>query len=203
MNPEKMDRRIGKTRTAIKGAFTDLINEMGFDAITVRHLTEKANINRSTFYLHYKDKYDLLEKSEQEIMERLEELSKNVKNLTTKELHLLYTGNKPFPFIIKLAEYFQENAAFLKAILGPKGDSSFQIKIKLFIEKNMVDKILSMIDEEQIRIPLDVFTAYIVSAHFGVILHWINTGTKQSPEEIATMIFHMTTHGPLHAIGIK
>lgn len=203
MNYEKMDRRIGKTRNAIKDAFTELIDEIGFDAVTVRNLTEKANINRSTFYLHYRDKYDLLEKSEEEIIKKIEEISENVSKLTPKELNKLYSGNKPFPFVVKLAEYFQGNAQFLKVILGPKGDSSFQDRIKKIIEKNMVENIISKFEGEKFLVPIDVLVAYIISAHFGVILHWLNTGMKQSPEEIATIIFNLTIQGPINAMGIK
>lgn len=203
MNQEKKDRRIGKTRNAIRDAFTELIDEIGFDAVTVRNLTERANINRSTFYLHYRDKYDLLEKSEEEIILKLEEIGENVRKLTPKELKILYSGNKPFPFIVKLAEYFQDNAQFLKVILGPKGDSSFQDQIKKILEKNMLENIITKFEEEKLLVPSDVFIAYIISAHLGVIQHWLNTDMKQTPEEIATIVFNMTFQGPINAIGIK
>ncbi|MFS0780557.1 TetR/AcrR family transcriptional regulator [Bacillus sp. 1P06AnD] len=203
MEEEKMDRRIGKTRNAIRDAFTELIEEIGFDAVTVRDLTERANINRSTFYLHYRDKYELLEKSEGDILKKIEEINVNIKKLTHKELNTLYNGSKPLPFIVQLAEYFQENASFMKVILGPKGDSSFQERIKKIIEKNMLENILSKFEKEKLLIPFDVFMSYIVSAHLGVILHWLNTDMKQSPEEIATLIFNMTFQGPINAMGIK
>lgn len=203
MSQEKLDRRIGKTRNAIKDAFTELIDEIGFDAITVRDLTEKANINRSTFYLHYRDKYDLLEKCEGEVLQKLEELSENVRQLTPIELNLLYSEKRPFPFMIKLTEYFRNNSQFLKVILGPNGDSSFQEQIKNVMKKNMLDNIRTNFGEEKLLLPSDVFMAYIISAHFGVLQHWLNTDMKQSPEEISDMIFNMTFLGPINAMGIK
>lgn len=57
---EKLDRRIIKSQLAIQNAFMSLILEIGFDAVTVKDITERANISRKTFYLHYVDKYDLL-----------------------------------------------------------------------------------------------------------------------------------------------
>ncbi|TCZ73793.1 TetR/AcrR family transcriptional regulator [Paenibacillus albiflavus] len=203
MDQEKMDRRIAKTRIAIKNVFTELIDEIGFDAVTVKNITDKANINRSTFYLHYRDKYDLLEKSEEEIIQKIEEISKSIRRLTPKELNNLYSDNKPFPFVIKLAEYFRDNAAFLKVILGPKGDLSFQEKIKTILEKNIVENVRAIFGEGTFHVPIDVFMAYIISAHVGSILHWLNTGMKQSPEEIATIIFNLTFQGPVNAIGFK
>jgi AcrR family transcriptional regulator len=52
------DRRIKKTEQAIQAAFSNLLSEMSMESITVKRLCETANINKSTFYLHYKDIYD-------------------------------------------------------------------------------------------------------------------------------------------------
>jgi AcrR family transcriptional regulator len=56
-----VDRRIVKTKRLLENALVKLMIEKGFDKISIKDLTEEADINRGTFYLHYKDKYDLLE----------------------------------------------------------------------------------------------------------------------------------------------
>ena len=61
MEIEKQDLRKIKTHRAIDQAFTKLIAEKGFEAITIKDISEAALINRGTFYMHYADKYDLLE----------------------------------------------------------------------------------------------------------------------------------------------
>ena len=58
---EKIDRRKLKTKSAIEKTFLELMLQKGFDNITVKEITEKTNIVRKTFYLHYKDIFDLLE----------------------------------------------------------------------------------------------------------------------------------------------
>lgn len=58
-----LDRRSRKTRNAIKSAFWELLQSQRFDKIAIRDITEAADINRSTFYLHYYDKYDLLQQA--------------------------------------------------------------------------------------------------------------------------------------------
>lgn len=58
---EKLDPRKKRTRTLIEQAFTDLVNEKGFQALSVQDITEKAGINRATFYAHFPDKFALLE----------------------------------------------------------------------------------------------------------------------------------------------
>lgn len=59
---EKIDRRIVKSRQAIQTTFLQMLVKEGFDEITVKSITEQANLGRKTFYLHYVDKYDLLDK---------------------------------------------------------------------------------------------------------------------------------------------
>ena len=61
------DRRITRTKLAIRTALVALIEEKGFDVLTVKDITTLANINRGTFYLHYQDKFDLLKQIEVEI----------------------------------------------------------------------------------------------------------------------------------------
>lgn len=58
----KVDRRVQKTQTAIKSAILELMAEKDFEDITIRDIADKANVNRGTIYLHYVNKYDLLDK---------------------------------------------------------------------------------------------------------------------------------------------
>ena len=58
--PEKTDLRVLRTRRMIMLALNELMNERGMDAITVQDIASRAMINRSTFYAHFSDKYDLL-----------------------------------------------------------------------------------------------------------------------------------------------
>jgi AcrR family transcriptional regulator len=62
------DRRIRKTRAALKKSLTTLMQQKQIKDISVRELTELADVNRGTFYLHYKDVFDLLEQSEADLL---------------------------------------------------------------------------------------------------------------------------------------
>jgi AcrR family transcriptional regulator len=64
---KKQDLRVVKTLEAIKKAFFELLEEKGFEAITIKDITEKARINRGTFYAHYHDKYHCLSSYESEL----------------------------------------------------------------------------------------------------------------------------------------
>ncbi|WMT38879.1 helix-turn-helix domain-containing protein [Paenibacillus sp. D2_2] len=71
MMESSRDKRVMRTKAVIREALTQLIEEKGFEALTVKDITTRAEINRGTFYLHYRDKYDLLEQSEQELIQGL------------------------------------------------------------------------------------------------------------------------------------
>ncbi|WP_186673255.1 TetR/AcrR family transcriptional regulator [Sporosarcina sp. BP05] len=203
MEKKKMDRPIVRTRRLIRDAFTGLMEEKGFEAITVSDLTEKADINRGTFYLHYKDKYDLLEQSEGEIFEELdrigEEAWKAVNQNYTNDLQV----EQPLPFVIKLFEFLEENFEFMKVILGPNGNPSFQVRLKEFIKKKMLYKFSNFMNEENMVIPLDYLVAYVSSAHLGVIQCWLESGMDRSPQEMAHMLSQTTFWGPAHVAGLR
>ncbi|MBQ7592742.1 MAG: TetR family transcriptional regulator [Synergistaceae bacterium] len=70
----KLDRRILKSKKAIEKAFLELMLTNGFDKISVKQITEKANVARKTFYLHYTDIYDLLNAIVEKEMNQLEDV---------------------------------------------------------------------------------------------------------------------------------
>jgi AcrR family transcriptional regulator len=196
------DRRIIRTKRMIRDALTELMKEKGFEGITVRDLTTKADINRGTFYLHYQDKYDLLEQSEDEIIMEIEKIAFSLQNLSGKDGLSFFNQNEPIPFLVKLFEYFLNNSAFIKVILGPKGDPSFQVKIKEVMKKNILQNLSKRFKQEKMLVPEDYFFAYVSSAHLGVIQHWLNSGMKETPLEISFILTRMVFLGPGHVAGL-
>ncbi|WHY76867.1 TetR/AcrR family transcriptional regulator [Neobacillus sp. WH10] len=199
MSERHADRRIIRTKRMIRDALTLLMEEKGFEAITVRDLTERADINRGTFYLHYEDKYDLLEQCEEEIINGINKLTLKI----NPEDALSFDGQKePFPFIVYLFEYLHENSSFMKAVLGPNGDASFQEKLKELIKRTFYQNILSKINQEDMLVPVDFLIAYVCSAHLGVIQHWLESGMEKSPREMALILARITLLGPRQVSGL-
>lgn len=194
------DKRVLRTKRLIRDTLTELMEEKGFEGVTVRHLTEKAKINRGTFYLHFRDKYDLLEQSEDEIIQGIEQLANG---FNPKDAVAYTSQDEPLPVIQKLFEYFQENASFMKVILGPKGNAAFQIKLKEKIKQIFLQKIAENLKKEDMLIPLDYLISYVSSAHLGVIQHWLATGMEKSPREMTLILAKMTLLGPGHVAGFK
>lgn len=195
------DRRAIRTKKMIRKALSELIEEKGLNNISITDLTTRADINRGTFYLHYTDKYDLLEKVEDEIMKEIQEQTKGIDYINMMNIDVV---NEPIPFIIKLFEYFKENANFMKAILGPKGDPLFLRKLKKFTEINLFEKkLVKAFNQENMLIPEEYFISYLISAHLGVVQQWLESGMNKSPKEMALILSKMSILGPLRAAGLK
>jgi AcrR family transcriptional regulator len=183
----------------IRDALTELMEEKGVEGITVSDLTERANINRGTFYLHYRDINDLWEQSEDEIINEIEMLTQ----LINPQDAINYNSQaEPFPFIISLFEYLLENSSFMKIILGPKGGASFQGKLKGLIKRTFSNIILTHLKEENMLVPTEFLMAYVSSAHLGVIQYWLESGMANSPREMALILSRITFLGPGHVAGL-
>jgi AcrR family transcriptional regulator len=195
MSELNTDWRIIRTKRVIKIAFSELIEEKGFEGVKIKDLLTKANITRGTFYSHYDDKFDLLEQCQDEVLLKTQEITKDIQITDLINFDL---KKEPLPFLVNLYDYFKKNAPFMRAILGPKGDTAFQKKLTDLIEFNFLEKItMEMSKAEQLLVTKDVYLAFMRSAHLGVIQHWLNTGMKQSPREIALIISAVTLMGPI------
>ena len=85
MMAEKTDRRIRKTKAQLRRGLAKLLKEKTIKEITVKELVEEVDINRSTFYLHYTDIYDLLEQTENDLKNEILEIVNNDQRLRMEE----------------------------------------------------------------------------------------------------------------------
>jgi AcrR family transcriptional regulator len=201
------DRRAIRTKRMIRNALSELIEEKGYNNISITDLTARADINRGTFYLHYTDKYDLVDQVENEV---IAEVFAEVKSAGTIDVQSaefisnLDTTDAIMPFMIKIFKYLKENSKFVKAILGPKGDPEFQLKLKNLIETSLFERNpIKIFDEKAMQIPREYFLSYVFSAHLGVIQQWLSSGMDKSPEEMTQILSKMFLLGPFKVSGIK
>lgn len=199
------NERVIKTKKLIKTALSELIQEKGFDHVSITDLTQRANINRGTFYLHYQDKYDLLEKFENEV---LDDINTNAENFIKSIKDIDFLGedfsNEIKPFINKVFTYIKENYIIMKVILGPKSDMRFQNKIKKALNILLTEKGWdNYFDSQNTFVSKNYFISYLVSAHIGVIRQWIDSGMNESAENMAEMISKMFFLGPFNSIKNK
>ncbi|WKA60218.1 TetR/AcrR family transcriptional regulator [Planococcus shenhongbingii] len=205
MGTKNTDLRVIRTKESIRQALVELIEEKGFESITVKDLTMKARINRGTFYAHYQDKFDLMNKCEKEIMLDLSSMTKqNYSSVITALEVEDAQSSPPFTLTVSLFEYLNTNSGFLKAVLGPKGDLSFQLRLKEFMWDTLYgNNSNAFIKEENLRVPSCYLAAYMGTAIIGVIQEWLGNGSKESPQEMARILTTMMVNGPYFAAGLK
>lgn len=181
------DRRVLRTKRMIRDALACLLTERSFESISVKDLIEKADINRSTFYIHYRDKYDLLERSADEIIKRIEELGHKIVQveLNSTNIEEIALNN------MKLLEYVHKNSSLIKVLLGPKGDLSFQFKLRNMIRESYCVQLKNKTGV----LLVEYISAYIASAHLGALQQWLENGMKESPKEMAMIIAKATLFG--------
>lgn len=204
MRDNNTDLRIIRTKDSIRAALVELIDEKGFEAITVKDITTRARINRGTFYAHYQDKFDLITKCEDEIMLEMSRIAKKNFPDVIAALETNTPTVTPFPFVVSIFEYLNENSGFMRAVLGPKGDLSFQTRLKGFMWKTLYGSDPNaLIKEENLLVPEQYLVSYIASAHIGVIQQWLDNGRKETPQEMAQILLTITVNGPFFAAGLK
>lgn len=170
------DLRIVKTRLAIKNAFFEMLKEKDFEKITVSDITNKALINRGTFYSHYKDKYDLLEQIENEM---LEDIGSFINLITEETIDNAFSHNKPLPHIIPLLTYIENNAEYFLLFTGENA-TTFCAKI--------VNQYFNQINS-LLHLPQDKWLPYrktiLISLVSGVLTQWMLNDMTESKEELA------------------
>ena len=178
---KKVDRRVIKTRRQLKKGLAALMKEKSVNQITVKELVEEVDINRSTFYLHFKDIQDLL----REIEENMEAQIKRA-----IEEHPIVSGNEnAFYFIEDMFRVLDEEREISKALIGPNGDMGFIHRIERIIKENSRGTLEKMFPGK--KEDLKYFYAFCMSGCLGLVKVWLNEGEEKSPEEMAQMTFNM------------
>lgn len=168
------DPRVKRTRQLIQDAFVALVGEKGFENVTVQHIAERAPVNRATFYSHYHDKYDLLDKSIEEMLEKLAEVIKP-KNKNKEDFQL--TFDSPHPTFLALFEHIAENVNFYNVMLGDKAAGNYSYKMMKTIQTHLTLSLsISQPDDKDLMVPRDILISYVTGAHIGMIMSWLKRG---------------------------
>lgn len=170
------DLRVIKTRRLIRDAFVKLVDEKGFKSITVNDISDKAMINRSTFYLHYTDKYDLLQKIVNEAIQ-------NILCLIEPQAHIV-NGNPDYEVFLNnlscIMKVVERDAVLYKFILNDKET----IGITRKYESALLEK-LNASFPMQLSISRDLCLELITSIYVSTIRWWLNNEMKYSPSFLA------------------
>lgn len=175
MKEENLDRRIRKTRKLLRQCLTELLKEKKIQEITVREIADMADINRGTFYLHYKDVFDLMEQIETELLTELNEVLKH-----HHAEDLLY---KPSVIFTDVYSLVRNNSDMISILLGDNGDLNFLNKLKEIVREKCLRDWVDLFCSKESR-SFDAYYSFIVSGCIGMVQHWLNTNMTESPEEM-------------------
>ena len=191
VSPSSQDRRIVKSKKALRSALIFLMETKGFEAITVNDLCSAADLNRCTFYNHFSDKEDLLATLEDEVMDDISRIQSEMGTLAVRDVMAYCVAKKPLPFLMTLFDYLREQGDFFHAVLGPGGDSRFGSRLRDSVCTNLIQGVL----HEKYRNDPDPFVGYYLSfyasAYLGVITRWIETGMKEDSEQMARIAMRL------------
>lgn len=185
------DRRIARSRRALRAALIELMEERGLDAVSVNDLCARADLNRGTFYNHFHDKDDLLTTLEDEVIDDLERIQEQMQSLTVMDLVRYRTRKQPLPFLVDLFDYLREQGDFLHAVTGPGGDIRFAPRLRDSVCANLIQTILHERYRNDPTLFVQYYVAFYASAYLGVIERWIETGMQESSEEMALIAMRL------------
>ena len=186
MGIEPVDRRVRKTRKQLRECLITLLKEKKVQDITVRELTDMADLNRGTFYLHYKDVFDLLEKTEAELQEDFHQLVCKHDAVDLKQ--------RPSVIFNEIYSLVYDNADLIEILLGENGDLNFVNRLKQLIREKCLKDWMEVFRSGNAA-AFDAFFSFIVSGCIGLVQYWLQTGLKETPEQMAKLTEHIITKG--------
>ncbi|MCG7407191.1 TetR/AcrR family transcriptional regulator [Paenibacillus sp. ACRRX] len=179
------DRRVKRTKRKIRRALIELLNEKDFGAVTVQDIAERADINRGTFYLHYQDKYDLFERMGDDM---LEELSKSIGPTDNEKRNTSHTY--PEQQVIRLFTHFHLHRAFYKTMFSHDARTYFHKRFleMLYQQFSQAFETLKLMPCTVNGMNKDIVSHYVLFAHLGVLVSWLEQDTPHTPEYMAKQL---------------
>lgn len=169
-------RQIQKSRRLLHEALVSLIREKKYENITVQQILDRANVGRSTFYLHFRDKDELLSMGFDYMGELLREIQAMHRTVSRKPHENLIAFS--LPMFMHMHEYREHSRAFTGAAAGALVSQRIQQMIRSVIEEEL-DKLPST---NHRKIPRDLFIDHLASTFMFVTMWWLNSANPVSPE---------------------
>lgn len=175
MKEEKVDRRIKRTKTMMRDALMDLMDEMPFGKITAKDITSRADLNRATFYLHYNDVFELLDELENEIAAGFSRMLEQIEIKQGEEWE--------YPVVGQICGFIAENQRLCRCLLlNPRSDR-FARKLTEIMKrkgkqvKEDMGKEFDPVKEEYIH-------QFIACGAMGLVKQWLLEGLPMSKKEM-------------------
>lgn len=182
---KKENRRVKYTRMALRDSLLSLLSEYPINKISVSRVCEEADINRSTFYLYYKDVYDLLDKIQDDLYQELEQaISKS---------NFLIPGAE---LLRKTYEVVYANRDLCRIIFSSNGDKNFLQRVGN-IQRDFWTAEWKKMSPALDQSLIDYLYAFSSHTNLGMMVEWIKRDFQETPEQLAQMVSKLLLKGIL------
>ena len=178
-------QRKTKTEQRIREALTHLLQSKGIDALTVSDVAREAGINRGTFYAHYVDKFDLMNKQIQGVIDEIKSMLLDPNEIPDDPHDLI-----PRDRITAALRYIQDNYAFVAAVTSHGSNPRLQEQVKETLGE-VLERRATLYPELTLSyngIPKDYGREMLLSSVTSVIWLWLRKGCVESPDFISGII---------------
>ena len=185
---KKEDRRVRRTKKLLTQALTELLQKKQVNEITVKELTDLADMNRGTFYMYYKDIFDMLEKIEDELFQKLDVIAQTHEHGDpTQQVKSI---------LLDLFRFIEENQEMCRVLLSPNGDMNFLHRLYEAIRKRSLeiwkDQMGSLGEKE-----FDYRYSFVIFGCAGMIRAWVNRNCQETDMQMAELADRMIRRGIL------
>lgn len=171
----KVDRRILKSQESIKKAVIELMAEKNFNQITIQDISDRANVSRRTIYLHYLDKFDLLDKLIEDHMNELRILRDSSSELSFIEGGLVWF------------DYFERNYLFFSTMIASQGATSFRSRFLDFVIEGLQTEV-NTTEEKNFGLDEQIILRFIAAAYVDVVEWWFKHEMPHPPRMMAEQV---------------
>ncbi|QRG67027.1 TetR/AcrR family transcriptional regulator [Brevibacillus choshinensis] len=191
---QKLDPRVVRTRLLLRDALVELIHEHGYEPITVQDITKRATLNRATFYLHYRDKLDLLYQSSDEI---IQELVASMNLAFAEKDTFDWQSDQPHENFVHLFEHISQNGKLYKVFLTEKNMPHFTSRLMEVLINFIATGINNVQpDDDRLTVPREFAVRYFAAAFLGVIVWWLENDMPYTSRYMATQLMRVAIKGP-------
>ena len=181
----KTDRRVSRTRHALREALLSLMEEQDYNAITVEEITARADLGRTTFYLHYRDKEDLLL---EELADLVHELTEQIARISISQWQEQKLPQAP---ILMIFQHVAANEKMYRLILDGEGMLQVTERLCSIFEEAVIRLSQTEGDVQELLLNSKVSMNFLASYFAGALLTttgwWLKQGASYQPDEIAAL----------------
>jgi AcrR family transcriptional regulator len=180
VKPKAVDRRIQRTRQLLHGSLMALIQEKGFEGLSVQDIIDRANVGRATFYAHFDSKEDLLATG-------IENLRESLNQRQRQALSVGGSDERLFTFSRELFIHANEHRTVFRAMVGKRSGAVVQQLLQKMLVDLVREEVKRTWAEKENETPIEAVSQFIGGGLFGLLMWWGNGKMRMAVDDVDSM----------------